>query len=127
MLIAVALRPSDQGADGDGAKVGDGSGVDPAAGQLSLHRGAAERDHPGHVDDRPLAAGHHPGHRRADQHCRGDDLDVHEFARLDGRKFGDRHVVRHTGIVDEHRERPRRAHLGDYVDPFVGRFRTRLR
>ena len=81
---------------------------------------AAEREHPRHVDDRPLAAGEHAGHSRTNEHRRSENLDVDEFARLIDGKLRDRHVMRDPGIVDEHRQRSRGACLRDDGDSLVG-------
>ena len=85
-----------------------------------MRGGAAEGDHAGHVDDRPLAALLHSPDRRAGEHRRGEDLDVDEFPGLVGRKLGQRHVVGDPGVVHQHRERLGRADLSDRVDARLG-------
>jgi len=44
---------------------------------------------------------------------------VEKLARLVGRQLDERHVVRHTGVVDEHGELLACAHVGDRLHPGV--------
>jgi hypothetical protein len=86
---------------------------------LGLWRGTAEGDHSRDVDDRSFAALNHARHSGPDQHRRSRDLYVDQLSRFVCGKLRDRHVVRNSGIVHEHRQWPRRADLSDDVDAFV--------
>jgi len=85
----------------EGDEVREGCGVDRAAAHWRQRRRPAESEHAGDVDDRASLALEHAGHGGASQHRWGEHLHVDEFAGLADGQFGERHVVRDPGVVDQ--------------------------